>query len=62
MEGHLRLLDALEAGDANAARAAMERHINEIGTHLLGASDQQHQQTAPPGTTGGREGGKDNDH
>ena len=62
MEGHLRLLDALEAGDANAARAAMERHINEIGTHLLGAGDQQYQQTAPPGTTGGREGGKDNDH
>ena len=62
MEGHLRLLDALEAGDANAARAAMERHINEIGTHLLGAGDRQHQHTAPPGTTGGREGGKDNDH
>ena len=62
MEGHLRLLDALEARDAAAARAAMERHINEIGTHLLGAGDRQHQHTAPPGTTGGREGGKDNDH
>ena len=61
-EGHLRLLDALEARDATAAHAAMEQHLAEIGTHLLGAGDRQHQHTAPPGTAGGREGGKDNDH
>lgn len=62
MEGHLRLLDALEARDAAAAHAAMEQHIAEIGTHLLGADGHQHQQTAPPGTAGGAPGGKDNDH
>jgi len=62
MEGHLRLLDALEAGDAAAAHAAMEQHIAEIGMHLLGTDGPQHQQTAPHGTTGGREGGSDNDH
>ena len=62
MEGHLRLLDALEAGDAAAAHAAMEQHIAEIGTHLLGAGEHQHQQTAPDGTAGGAPGGSDNDH
>ena len=61
MEGHLRLLDALEARDAAAAHAAMEQHIAEIGTHLLGAGDRQHQHTAPPGTAGGAPGGSDND-
>ncbi len=53
-------LDAPRPG-RDAARTAMERHINEIGTHLLGAGDRQHQHTAPPGTTEA-EGGKDNDH
>ena len=62
MEGHLRLLDALEAGDAAAAHAAMEQHIAEIGTHLLGAGQHQHKQTAPDGTAGGAPGGSDNDH
>ena len=62
MEGHLRLLDALEARDAAAAHAAMEQHIAEIGTHLLGAGQHQHQQTAPDGTAGGAPGGSDNDH
>ena len=62
MEGHLRLLDALEARDATAAHAAMEQHIAEIGTHLLGAGQHQHQQTAPDGTAGGAPGGSDNDH
>ena len=61
VEGHLRLLDALEARDAAAAHAAMEQHIAEIGTHLLGAGGHQHQQTAPHGTAGGREGGNGND-
>ena len=61
VEGHLRLLDALEARDATAAHAAMEQHIAEIGTHLLGAGDRQHQHTAPPGTAGGAPGGSDND-
>ena len=62
MEGHLRLLDALEARDAAAAHAAMEQHIAEIGTHLLGAGQHQHQQTAPDGTAGGAPGGSDNDY
>lgn len=61
VEGHLRLIDALEAGDADSARTAMERHINEIGTHLFGDGDQQNQHTAPHGTTGGAPGGSDNE-
>ena len=36
LEGHLRLIDALESRDARAASLAMERHISEIGTHILG--------------------------
>ena len=58
MEGHLRLLDALEARDAAAAHAAMEQHIAEIGTHLLGNQD-EHQ--SPANSAGSTEGGKGHD-
>jgi GntR family transcriptional repressor for pyruvate dehydrogenase complex len=33
--GHLRIIDALEAGDADAALAAMESHIAEIESHIF---------------------------
>lgn len=39
LEGHLRLLDALESRDAGAASLAMEQHISEIGNHILGPSE-----------------------
>jgi GntR family transcriptional repressor for pyruvate dehydrogenase complex len=39
VDGHLRIIDALEAGDAVAARAAMEHHLAEVETHIF--SDQQ---------------------
>ncbi|MDX9834001.1 MAG: FadR/GntR family transcriptional regulator [Desulfobulbus sp.] len=55
VEGHLRLIDALEAGDAAAAHGAMERHLAEIGTCLLGKED-QHQ--APDHAIGSASGGK----
>ena len=35
VEGHLRIIDALEAGDATAAFAAMQSHIHEIETQLF---------------------------
>lgn len=36
VEGHLRIIDALEAGDAAAARVAMQEHIAEIEHHIFG--------------------------
>ena len=36
LEGHLRLIDALEKRDAEAARLAMARHLAEINTNLFG--------------------------
>ena len=36
LAGHLRLIDALEKRDTEAARLAMTRHIAEIGYHILG--------------------------
>lgn len=41
VEGHLRIIDALEAGDPAAAKAAMEQHLAEVETHIF--SDQQGQ-------------------
>jgi GntR family transcriptional repressor for pyruvate dehydrogenase complex len=40
VEGHLRLIDALEAGDEAAAETAMRQHIAEIGMHILGEQQQ----------------------
>ena len=34
VEGHLRIIDALAAGDEKAARMAMTGHLAEIGYHL----------------------------
>jgi len=34
--GHLRIIDALEAGDADAAFLAMQAHIAEIERHIFG--------------------------
>jgi GntR family transcriptional regulator, transcriptional repressor for pyruvate dehydrogenase complex len=36
VEGHLRIIDALEAGDAEAACTAMHHHIVEIEQHIFG--------------------------
>lgn len=36
VEGHLRIIDALEAGDAEAASTAMQHHIVEIEHHIFG--------------------------
>ena len=36
VEGHLRIIDALEAGDAQAAFDAMKNHITQIENHILG--------------------------
>jgi len=36
MEGHLRIIDALETRNAEAARSAMERHVAEIERHIFG--------------------------
>lgn len=36
VEGHLRIIDAIEAGDTQAASRAMAGHLAEIGQHLLG--------------------------
>jgi GntR family transcriptional repressor for pyruvate dehydrogenase complex len=41
VEGHLRIIDALEAGDPAAAKAAMEQHLAEVEIHIF--SDQQGQ-------------------
>lgn len=35
-EGHLRIIDALESGDATAAFTAMKTHITEIENHIFG--------------------------
>jgi GntR family transcriptional repressor for pyruvate dehydrogenase complex len=40
MEGHLRIIDALEARDASAACAAMQRHIAEIERHIFGGQQE----------------------
>ncbi|MDR2549292.1 MAG: FadR family transcriptional regulator [Desulfobulbus sp.] len=53
MEGHLRIIDALEARDAAAASLAMERHIAEIERHIFGEHQETSQQVAreePDGT------------
>ena len=39
MEGHFRLIDALESRNPEAARLAMEQHIREIENHILGPSE-----------------------
>ena len=39
VEGHLRIIDALEDGDTQAAGRAMTAHLAEIGQHLLGDRD-----------------------
>ena len=39
LAGHLRLIDALEKRDTEAARLAMTHHIAEIGRHILGPSE-----------------------
>lgn len=44
MEGHLRIIDALEARDASAACAAMQRHIAEIEGHIFGGPPQEAQE------------------
>ena len=36
VEGHMRIIDALEAGDANAAFYAMQTHILEIENYIFG--------------------------
>lgn len=36
VEGHLRIIDALEAGDADSAFTAMKDHISEIENHIFG--------------------------
>ncbi len=36
VEGHLRIIDALEAGEGEAAFAAMKTHIAEIESHIFG--------------------------
>lgn len=36
VEGHLRIIDALESGDADAAFKAMKNHIAEIENHIFG--------------------------
>lgn len=36
VEGHLRIIDALEAGDVEAACTAMHHHIVEIEQHIFG--------------------------
>jgi GntR family transcriptional regulator, transcriptional repressor for pyruvate dehydrogenase complex len=41
VEGHLRLIDALEEGDAEAACAAMKNHIAEIEQHIFGEQRKQ---------------------
>jgi len=46
MEGHLRIIDALEARDAEAACAAMQRHIAEIENHIF--DEQQQESNAGP--------------
>ncbi len=40
LEGHLRIVAALRAGDAEVARQAMRDHISEIGSILLDARQQ----------------------
>jgi GntR family transcriptional repressor for pyruvate dehydrogenase complex len=36
VEGHLRIIDALESGDADSAFNTMKAHIAEIENHILG--------------------------
>jgi len=40
VEGHLRIIDALEARDADAACTAMENHIAEIESHIFGGQQE----------------------
>ncbi|MCL2790316.1 MAG: FadR family transcriptional regulator [Desulfobulbus sp.] len=41
MEAHLRIIDALEARDADAAYLAMQQHIAEIESYLFGERQQE---------------------
>lgn len=41
VEGHLRIIDALEARDAETARLAMRDHIAEIEQHIFGEQQQE---------------------
>jgi GntR family transcriptional repressor for pyruvate dehydrogenase complex len=36
VEGHLRIIDALESGNADSAFTAMKNHISEIENHIFG--------------------------
>ena len=38
--GHLRIIDALESGDADAAFTAMQTHIAQIESHIFGEQQQ----------------------
>ena len=40
VEGHLRIIDALESGDADAAFQAMQTHLAEIENHIFGEGQQ----------------------
>jgi Transcriptional regulators len=51
VEGHLRIIDALEAQDAEAACTAMQRHIDEIERHIFG-EQQQESHAEPDEATG----------
>lgn len=41
VEGHLRIIDALEARDTETARLAMRDHIAEIEQHIFGEQQQE---------------------
>jgi len=43
MEGHLRIIDALETRNSEAARTAMERHIAEVEHHIFGEQQEPHE-------------------
>lgn len=51
VEGHLRIIDALEARDAEAARLAMQQHIAEIEQYIFGEHRQEEQHGQLDGPT-----------
>ena len=48
---HIRLVDAIEAGDADAAEAAAAAHVHAAGVAAGQVEDHPRQPTARPGTT-----------
>jgi GntR family transcriptional regulator, transcriptional repressor for pyruvate dehydrogenase complex len=50
LEGHVRIVAALRAGDAEAARRAMREHIAEIGAVLRAARETSERPARRPGT------------